>query len=142
MRLSVCFVSVEFIGRSAKAAIMTFAAVLSFSSFCLLPCFPPHRPYDGSLFLFLVLFCPCNRCLFLFSTYICCSCSLSFPIALHHILHNTCRLFPFVFSFFFSSFFLLSCFVPLLFVWLVLLCYRTRLLCDRTRYASILLAVP
>ena len=67
----------------------------------------------------------------------CYSCSLSFPIFLHHILQNTCRLFlpcliPFPFVLFFVLFVcLFVSFVPPFFmVWLVLLCYRTR-------YASI-----
>ena len=52
----------------------------------------------------------------------CCSCSLSFPILLRHILHNTCRVVCFLF--FIIFFHGLSCFVVLL--------------CSRTRYASTL----
>ena len=75
-----------------------------------------------------VLFCPCNRCLFLFSTYgvpLASNCSLSFPflsfpIFLHHILQNTCRLFCFVAFFLFFPSFLFSFFS--LFLWSGLFC--------------------
>ena len=74
--------------------------------------------------IFFALFCSCN------SSYlrvvlsvqqvsvplqhVCCSsCSLSFPIFLHHILQNTCRLFCFVFFVFFFPFFFFSLFYGL-----------------------------
>ena len=48
---------------------------------------------------------------------------LSFPVLLHHILQNTCRLFRFVFCFFSFLFFLFFSPVFLFFLSSGLLCY-------------------
>ena len=79
--------------------------------------------YAGILFLVFVLFRPCSSYLFLFSTYA--VLLAAFLIFLHHILQNSCRFFVV---------FLVLIFLIFL-VWLVLLC-------SRTRYASISLALP
>ena len=129
-----------------------------FSFFCLLPCFPPHRSYalcrylhplprvvfvretaelSFSCFLVLsvqqqlswcVLFCLCNRYLFVFSTYVVLaafpfrsSCIAFFRTPLVRLFVLFCSVFSLVFSPFFPLFSM---------VWLVLLC-------SRTRYASI-----
>ena len=134
-----CSLQVYFCSVVLKAIAVMTCCRLSFFSFfffffCLLRCFPPHRPYAGASFLFVLfssvkhqlssscfvlataviffVFCPCNRYLFLFSTYVVrvfLQPFLSFPISLHHILQNTCRLICIVFFFllcFFSSLFL------------------------------------
>ena len=64
---------------------------------------------SGSL-IFFALCCPCNRYLFLFSTYRLLSSSrtFSFPIFIYRILQNSCRLFCFVLFFFSFSSFLFS----------------------------------
>ena len=120
--------------------------------------FPPHRPYAGIFFLFVLfsflvretaciffVFCPCYS-----SSYLVRACHvratgilfrmlfflqpfLSLPIFLRHILQNTCRWFRFVFFILFFFFlFLTSVFFV---VWLVLLR-------SRTRYASISFDLP
>ena len=90
---SSCFVFVEFNGGSGSAIVMTLSSSFFFFLFCLPPYFPPHRPCAGIFFLsvlflcvrqqlsfscylvrattviLFMLFCPCNRYLFLFSTY-------------------------------------------------------------------------
>ena len=67
--------------------------------------FPPHRPFEPvSSPSFSCCFCPCNSYyMFLFTTWVCCSCRLSFLIFLHHVLQNTSR-FSFVFFYSFFSF--------------------------------------
>ena len=85
-----------------------------FLFFCL------FRPYAGIFFLVFVLFRPCSSYLFLFNTYVVLLAAL---LILHHIRQNSCRLFC-LFSYF-----------SYLLVWFVLLC-------SRTWYDSISLALP
>ena len=109
-----------------------------FLLFCLLPYFPPQRPYARIFLSFSssCVFFPVKQqlssCCFVRATGICSSSArmaflwrlrpfLSSPIFLHHILQNTCRLSWFVlllFSFFSSSFSLCFSF----FLWSGLFC--------------------
>ena len=140
--VSALFVFVEFNGGSAKATVMTCCRSFYFSifSFCLLPCFPPHRPYYAFLCLMpvqyflplhrvvfvcetavilFVLFCPCNRYKFLFSTYVVLLATFPFrsscitffrtPVGCFASFVWCVILFLFFFSFF--SFYGLACFV-------------------------------
>ena len=79
--------------------------------------------------IFFVLFCPCNRYLFLFSTYgvplaIAAFTFLFDLLASHSSEHLSFVLLCFLFSFLFFVYFFL--FLSFLVVWLILLCYRTR----------------
>ena len=100
----------------------------SFVLFCRVSLFvplfwPPRRPYAGICFLVFVLFRPCSSYLFLFSTHV--VLLAAFLIFLHHILQKSCRL---------------SC--RLVLVFLLLLVWLVFVMCSRTRYASISLALP
>ena len=129
--VSALFSFVSSMGGARKRQVTTCCRPLFFSA----PFFPPPPALCRYLLprlrvvfvfvretavLFFVPYCPCNRSFLLrvilsVATGICSSsahmlCSLqpllSFPIFLHHILQNTCRLF--CFGFFFLSFFFFS----------------------------------
>ena len=112
---------------STKAVAMTLVVLLAcFVLFAVFLC-SLNFPYPPALCRYLlvfVLFRPCSSRLFLFNTYV--VLLAAFLVSLHHIIQNSCRLFFFVF--------LVIIFLVFL-VWLVLLC-------SRTRYASISLALP
>ena len=84
------------------------------------PVFSLFRSFADIFFLVFVLFRPCSSYLFLFNTYVVLLAAL---LILHHIRQNSCRLFC-LFSYF-----------SYLLVWFVLLC-------SRTWYDSISLALP